>query len=75
MKILRNLDEERLMIARQEFDLLKTLRHPNIVRVKEFFVTPKEIYMIMELVKGVELFEKICQIEKYDENIAKKLFK
>jgi serine/threonine protein kinase len=60
VKILRNLDEERLMIARQEFDLLKSLRHPHIVRVKEFFVTPKEIYMVMELVKGMELFERIC---------------
>jgi serine/threonine protein kinase len=43
--------------------------------VKEFFVSPKEIYMVMELVKGVELFERICEIEKYNENIAKKLFK
>lgn len=29
----------------------------------------------MELVEGMELFDKICEIEKYDENVAKKLFK
>lgn len=49
---MRNLDEERVNAAKNEFDLLKSLRHSNIVRVKEFFVTPKQIYMIMELVKG-----------------------
>lgn len=71
---MRNLDEERVLVAKQEFDLLKGLKHPNIVTVKEFFVTPQELFMVMELVRGVELFDKICEIEKYDENIAKKLF-
>jgi calcium/calmodulin-dependent protein kinase I len=31
--------------------------------------------MIMELIKGQELFERIAEIEKYDENIAKGIFK
>jgi hypothetical protein len=31
--------------------------------------------MVMELVDGVELFDKIAEIEKYDENVARKLFK
>lgn len=30
--------------------------------------------MIMELVDGCELMDKIAEIEKYDENVAKKLF-
>ena len=72
---MRNHDEERILAAKNEFDLLKSLRHSNIVRVKEFFVTSREIYMIMELVVGVELFDKISEIEKYDENMAKRLFK
>ena len=49
---MRNLDEERVLAAQNEFELLKSLRHPNIVRVKEFFVTVKEIYMVMELING-----------------------
>jgi calcium/calmodulin-dependent protein kinase I len=44
------------------------------VKVKEFFITPKDIYMVMELVDGEELFDRISTIEKYDENIAKKIF-
>jgi serine/threonine protein kinase len=72
---MKNYDEERVAAAKNEFDLLKSFKHPNIVRVKEIFVTVKDIYMVMELVKGVELFDKIAEIEKYDENIAKRLFK
>lgn len=72
---MRNNDEERVLAAKNEFDLLESIRHENIVQVKEFFVTPKEIYMIMELIDGVELFDKIAEIEKYDENMARCLFK
>jgi serine/threonine protein kinase len=41
VKIMRNLDEERVAAAKNEFDLLKSLKHSNIVKVEEFFVTPK----------------------------------
>lgn len=50
--MMRNLDEERVLAAQNEFDLLKSLKHPHIVKVKEFFVTSKQIYMVMELVEG-----------------------
>lgn len=72
---MRNLDEERVNAARNEFEMLKNLEHPYIVKVKEFFVTHKQIYMIMELIDGQELMDRISDIEKYDENIAKKLFR
>ena len=49
---MRNLDEERVLAAKNEFDLLMNLKHPHIVEVKEFFVTTKQIYMIMELIEG-----------------------
>ncbi|CDW82279.1 protein kinase domain containing protein [Stylonychia lemnae] len=75
VKIMRNLDEERVAAAKNEFDLLKSLKHSNIVKVQEFFVTHKQIYMIMERVEGQELMDRISEIEKYDENIAKKLFR
>jgi serine/threonine protein kinase len=75
VKIMRNLDEERVNAARNEFDLLKSLKHPHIVKVKEFFVTEKSIYMIMQLIDGCELMDRISEIEKYDENVAKKLFR
>jgi serine/threonine protein kinase len=67
---MRNDDEEKVLAARNEFQLMKSLRHEGIVKVKEFFITPKDIYMVMELVDGEELFDRISEIEKYDENIA-----
>jgi serine/threonine protein kinase len=49
---MRNLDEERVMAAKNEFSLLEKLNHPHIVNVREFFVTNKQIYMIMEYIEG-----------------------
>jgi serine/threonine protein kinase len=57
---MRNLDDERVLAGKNEFELLKRLDHPNIIKVKEFFVTEREIFMIMELIKGQELFERIA---------------
>lgn len=33
------------------------------------------MYTILEYIEGQELFNKISDIEKYDENIARKIFK
>ena len=68
---MRNLDEERQMAAQNEYDILKRLDHENIVKVKKFYITDMETYNVMELVEGKELLDKICEIEKYDENVAK----
>lgn len=45
------------------------------MKAKKFFANQQNIYMVLELVKGKELFDKIAEIEHYDENIARKIFK
>jgi serine/threonine protein kinase len=45
---MKNYDEERVAAAKNEFDLLKSFKHPNIVRVKEIFVTVKDIYILLK---------------------------
>jgi len=75
VKIMRKFDEERLLAAQNEYDLLKKVKHKNIVKVKEFFPTDRELYTVMEYIDGQELFDRISENEKYDENIARKLFK
>jgi len=40
-----------------EIELLKSLSHPNIVQLYETFEDQSTIYLIMELVKGSDLFE------------------
>jgi len=39
-----------------EIELLKTLSHPNIVQLWESYESPEIVYMVMELVKGSDLF-------------------
>lgn len=43
----------------REIDLLKTIDHPNIVRLFEFYEGPNEFYLVTELCKGGELFHKL----------------
>lgn len=40
-----------------EIEILKTLSHPNIVQLYETLEDPNTIYLIMELVKGSDLFD------------------
>ena len=49
------------MVAKikQEIRILKQLRHPNVVELKEVLASRQQIFMIMELVPGGELFDKI----------------
>lgn len=68
---MRTDDDEKVAAAKMEFELLLKLKHDHIVKVHEIFVTPSIIYMVMEYVEGQELFDRIMEIEKYDENAAR----
>ena len=50
-------DDEKALI--NEMNVVKTLDHPNIMKVYEYFNTPKCLYIISELFTGGELFDKI----------------
>jgi len=66
----KEVDETRL---RMEVEILKKVKHPNIISLKEVYdEDPKKLYLVMELVTGGELFNKIVEIGSYSENIAKR---
>ncbi|RYH23427.1 serine/threonine-protein kinase [archaeon] len=44
-----------------ELKVLQTLNHPNIIKLIDTFETPDRIYMIMELMKGGELFDYVVE--------------
>ena len=44
---------------KQEIRILKSLRHPNVVELKEVLASRQQIFMVMELVHGGELFDRI----------------
>ncbi|KYR00537.1 myosin light chain kinase [Tieghemostelium lacteum] len=58
---------------KMEVDILKRVNHPNIIALKELFDTPTNLYLVMELVTGGELFDKIVEKGSYSESDASKL--
>jgi len=58
---------------KMEVDILKKVNHPNIIALKELFDTPDKLYLIMELVTGGELFDKIVEKGSYTETEASQL--
>ncbi|EEA04784.1 protein kinase domain-containing protein [Cryptosporidium muris RN66] len=60
---------------RQEMQLLSTLDHPNIARLYESFEDYNSIYLIMELCKGGELFNRLTQVNIFPERVAAHLLK
>ncbi|KAH7655234.1 Non-specific serine/threonine protein kinase protein [Dioscorea alata] len=59
---------------KREIGTLKLLKHPNVVRLYEVLGSKTKIYMVLEYVKGGELFDKIALNDKLSENEARKLF-
>lgn len=47
--------------VKREIDIMRRLRHPNIVKLYEVMATKTKIYFVMEFVKGGELFAKVAK--------------
>ncbi|XP_031557992.1 serine/threonine-protein kinase DCLK2-like [Actinia tenebrosa] len=58
-----------------EIAIMRKCRHPNIVRLFEDYDTPTDIYLVMELIKGGDLFDAISSSVKFTENVAKTYFR
>lgn len=52
----------------------RALKHPNIIRFKEVFLTPTELAIVMEYAAGGELFERICSAGRFSEDEARYFF-
>ena len=46
-----------------EAEIMNTVRHKRLLRLQDFFQTPTEMVLVMELVTGGELFEKVVEDE------------
>lgn len=53
-----------------EVSILRQVKHPNIVLLLEEFDFESELYLVMELVKGGDLFDHIASTTKYTERDA-----
>ncbi|XP_061680747.1 calcium/calmodulin-dependent protein kinase type IV isoform X1 [Syngnathoides biaculeatus] len=62
-------------IVRTEIGVLLRLSHPNIIQLKEIFETDTDIALILELVTGGELFDRIVERGYYSERDAAHVIK
>jgi serine/threonine protein kinase len=51
----------RRQLAR-EIEILTTVSHPNVIALKDVFEDDCHVYLVLELVQGGELFDKIVQV-------------
>ncbi len=58
---------------RSEVAILRSLQHPNVVRADDFFEERDFFYVIMELITGGELFDRIVKKVCYAEKDARDL--
>ena len=63
----RSNDEKEIL---NEIGILKKLDHPKILKVIDFYSTPKKYYIITEYCPEGELFNEIIKVGKFDEGQA-----
>ncbi|KXJ07736.1 calcium/calmodulin-dependent protein kinase type IV [Exaiptasia diaphana] len=63
----KNVDRK---IINTEIGILLRLKHPNIIQLKEIFESKTQLFMVLELVTGGELFERVVERGFYSEKDA-----
>lgn len=66
--------EERELLI-NEISTLKYLNHPNIVNFKDVFESKRFVWIVMEFVKGGELFKQLSNKNKFPETETKVIVK
>lgn len=62
-------------MLKQEINALKTLSHPNIIKLNSIIETESYFCVLMELCEGGSLDTEIAKRQKFDEQTAKIIFK
>ena len=70
-QVIREKLEEQLKL---EISVMRSLNHPNIVRLFDVLQTSNNIYIILELVTGGELFDRIVSARRFNEPTARRYF-
>eukprot|EP01012_Entosiphon_sulcatum_P048953 TRINITY_DN67533_c0_g1_i1.p2 TRINITY_DN67533_c0_g1~~TRINITY_DN67533_c0_g1_i1.p2 ORF type:complete len:324 (-),score=78.24 TRINITY_DN67533_c0_g1_i1:63-1001(-) len=59
---------------RREITIMKALDHPNITKIFEVMQSAKNVYIVLELVTGGELFNQIVAAKRFEEPVARCYF-
>jgi len=66
----KKVEGDDIKLLRREIQIMKKLDHPNILKLYEVYEDDDSFYLVMELVKGKELFDKIVERGMYSERDA-----
>ncbi|KAK4796921.1 hypothetical protein SAY86_029247 [Trapa natans] len=70
----RVLGEGTFAKIKREISTMKLIRHPNVIRMYEVMASKTKIFIVLELVTGGELFDKIVSKGRLIEDEARKYF-
>ncbi|CAG0889192.1 unnamed protein product [Darwinula stevensoni] len=65
---------DQLELVHNEVAVLRALSHPCIIQILDVIDTERRVYIILELVEGGELFDRVKDSGKLPESLAKLLF-
>ncbi|KAA0157323.1 hypothetical protein FNF27_06148 [Cafeteria roenbergensis] len=60
---------------KKEISIMKMVRHPNVVKLHEVLASRTKIFIVLELVTGGELFDKIVAEGRFSEETARFYFR
>ncbi|XP_066309698.1 CBL-interacting protein kinase 30-like [Miscanthus floridulus] len=60
--------------VKTEVDVMRRVRHPNVVRLHEVMATRSRIYFVMEYASGGDLFARLSQSTRFPEPVARRYF-
>lgn len=59
---------------KREITLMKLIKHINVIEIKDVLATAKNIFIVLELVTGGEIFDKIVAEKRFNEETARMYF-
>ncbi|XP_037339034.2 serine/threonine-protein kinase Chk2 isoform X1 [Pungitius pungitius] len=60
--------------AQTEIEILKRVDHPCLIKTEDFYQTEDSYYIVLELMEGGELFQRVKSQQQLDESITKLYF-
>lgn len=69
------LNQEELSVVHDEVDIMHKIKHENCIQLFEMYESKKKVYMVIELLAGGELFDRIVSMGSFSEKEAAELMK